>query len=232
MSTTLPCPQCGVENPLGRVFCPACGGRLNFARPDEENLTLEERLGIDLRKWGRRLLSLCAIGFVVCVALALWPRARLLGEQGKTVGARRALTRMKTLANVAEGRSLGANFAEADINAYLAHYKAKRLKLASFSVEVLEEHCKVRIVRSLGTVDFGIFEVDPTFSYDLTCVAYEGRLYVRKASIGHLPLRGFLKKPAVSAVRRHLAGESEARLLAEVDEIEMSKGQVSLVIKR
>lgn len=214
---------------MGRVFCAACGARLDLAHVSRGDMA--ER-GPRWR-WLRRTLGiLVAVGVVAAGALALWPAGGEIGVRGVRGDVRRVRENLGTLSVLRSGRSLGCEFLEKDINAFLYFTKLRKMKLLAFSVDVTPGRVHVRVIRRLGPWQAGPVRLAPRLSVDLICEPADGRLAARGASVGRLPLCGPAKIPAVKWVHGLVSDEQEWQILKSLSEVRAEDGRIAVVLGR
>jgi len=164
----LPCRKCGADNPLGRVFCGACGAKLDLANADREieaaRVEPQRR-----RERGCGITVVVVLLVAVALGLALWPNTGELGAPGRSAGARRVDSQLRALRRVRPGTRLGATFRESDLNGYLRLSKARNLRVESLSISIKEDRFTVRMVRRLASFSVGDLGIVPKVSLDFVC---------------------------------------------------------------
>lgn len=232
----LTCPKCNTDNELGRVFCSSCGGKLDLTRMKREDVAEAQKPSLI-----RRLLPWVVIVAVVLVfaiaGLALWPVTGSIGKEGDRKGGAYMARQLNVLNTLKENRSLKVSFTEENINGYLTFFKAEKLKVNSVSMSITNGCFSVRAVRTLGAWKVfkykdKSFNLTPTISIDLTCAVAGGKLSVSSASMGHLPLLGPARSPAVNAFQSAFAAEKDWACFKDASEIEAANGKLSFVIKK
>lgn len=228
----LTCPKCGSNNPLGRVFCSACGSRLDFTGLSSNEIVGSARPSIWRRiRWGWVAAGLGALALLL-VVLACWPKSAPLGEEGTRIGGNRVTRQFSAVSKLRRGQSLGLNFEEKDLNGYLRFEKAPKLDLESLSVELGPRRMRVRMVQTLTVLDVGPIRFSPRISRDVLIVPARSRLLFRKGSIGHLPLVGPFKGIAIKSVRRKLDREPEWQALRDTADIRMESRKLFVLVEK
>ncbi len=75
------CKKCGVDNPMGRVFCGACGGRLDLDGLSSASVTQGRSASWFSRFWGL-LVALLILVVLGIAAQCLVARTAPIGEIG------------------------------------------------------------------------------------------------------------------------------------------------------
>lgn len=225
------CVKCGVKNELGRVFCNACGSRLNLAMMTSDAVAEDQRLSFVAAHY-RKAIGVAVALVVLAVGMALWPVTAPLGEQGTAAGSGNVQRRIETMVRLRQGQSLTGEFAEKDVNGYLRYQRVRQAgRVESCSVKFFPQGFAVRIVRSLGAWSLGPVSLTPKLSYDIRCVPVDKRLVVTAGSIGHLPL-GPMKKLAVGPFVDFFAGSKESDLLRAAQDIRVEAGKANVTVSR
>jgi len=221
------CRKCGASNPLGRVFCTNCGGKLDTSSVTSEDVAAQQREGLFARHW-KKLLYIPLILVVVVVALALWPHAPTIGQKGTPVGGRRAKVQLETLRELADGRSMTVTLTERDVNAYIEYCLADSLRADALSIAVREGYFGVRMTRAMKARQIGSFRIVPRFSYDALFVPAGGTVVARKAAIGHLPLWGPFRNMAVKTIYGVVSTQNEWANLRHATKFEVGGGKIAI----
>ncbi|MGQ9663146.1 MAG: zinc-ribbon domain-containing protein [Kiritimatiellia bacterium] len=227
------CERCGTKNPLGRVFCISCGTKLSLAgmRKDEvAEIQRESRIAAHLR--GFAILALVIV-LLLC-AVALWPNQKRLGASGTRVGATRVETRLRLIEQLPPGTRLGPEpaLSEEDINGYLQFVVAEELKGVSASVSISKSVLRVKTIFTLGDVVLGPIRVTPRYSVEGVWLGEGGRLKLRNAVIGHLPLPLFLSSSVAQGVVRVFQRLPEWNLFQHVKQVTLDDGKLGLTVER
>ena len=220
----LTCQKCGAENPLGRVFCGGCGGKLDLSNMTSEMVADQQRPNFVQLHW-RKALGVLILSLLAMIGLTFWPQTAPLGDEGRSSGASKVRSRMRTLANQSSGRVLKAEFTEADVNAYLKFSRIRRTKIRSFTVSMDPGILNARMMLPMKTIKLGAKKLVLEMSYDVACTPMGGRLYISSAKIGHLPAIGPLKKIAVMPFVKLLANGNETKLMKAASSIEFQEGK-------
>jgi len=211
------CENCGVDNPLGRVFCIGCGGKLDLNNMSSDQVAESQRQTWIAMHWSK-FVALFVVFLLVLVGMALWPQAGVIGKPGKPNDARRVSSDLRSLASASRGLK---KFAEKDVNAYFEYRAKKELKGTSISVDVQKGWSSVRVIRSFGKLDLKFVKVPLTLSYDLRCMPVGGMLHVRSASMGHMGMIGPLKTIVVKQVYGTVSALRDWKNLKNITKIEM-----------
>jgi len=218
------CKKCGIENPLGRVFCGACGGRLDLAGMVSASMAQGRGASWFSRFWG------LLVAFLILVVLGiasqcLVARTAPVGEVGNRSDLAAVTRPLRLLMNLGRGRSVGVDLPEKSINAFLA-LKARRLGAESITVSTGEGYFNVRLVQVADPLGVGSFEYIPRFSYDYTFVPVGGAVGTRRVAMGRLRLTGPLKTMAVRKLLALASGLDEWKAFANVTEIRAEDGKI------
>jgi hypothetical protein len=225
------CGKCGIANPLGRVVCGACGAKLDLSQLTSDRFDRARERSDRLRRM-RLLIPITVVWAVGCVLLGLWPREERIGKPGTLVGARRVEKHVATLGGIKPGQTLAVWLTEEDVNGYFEFVGAKRLNVESFSVTFEPNRVTARLVRQPTTLSVGIVEFTPRFSLEITGEPAGGRLAVRRASWGHLPLIGPLRGIASARVATAFHDWEERALLTSLENLRVETGKAELTAKK
>lgn len=227
----LKCTRCGIENPLGRVFCGSCGSKLDLTGVTGDAIAEEVRPSfVELHY--RKAVGVLAVLAVAVVALAFWPNTAPLGEKGTPASPSRTTGKMGVIQTLVSGRSVTVEISEADINGYLSFSRLRKTGIDSCTVRLVPQAFVARLVKPLGSWTAGKFSLSPKISFEVRCVPVGRQLLVSSASIGHLPAVGPLKRMAVGPFLKLFAGGKEAEWLKAASEIKCDMGKVSITATR
>lgn len=125
----IPCPACGVQNVLPRVYCSACGERLN--EKGDADRALQQLAKKPRAQWKKRLRpfirGLAGLLFIL-VALLFWPVTPDY-QIGPPADARRFAEKLGGLALALDmGLPARETFSEKEVNAYLQRMVTESLK--------------------------------------------------------------------------------------------------------
>jgi len=223
----LMCPACGTQNALGRVFCSQCGGKLDLTAMTSEAVAESVRPSWFKSHW-KKLLVLFLLLLVGMVVLAAIPMSKPIGQAGKPVPGRNL---QRDIGYLERSANKKRTWTEEAVNGYLDHVAKHTIK-AGVSVDIEKGWCRVRMVRKLGKLDLKFYEVDVSISYDLKCVPRGGRLFVRGAKIGMMPLFPPFKTMVVKDVHKRLSSLKEWKTVSSLSQITMADDKVTVVYKK
>jgi len=227
------CQKCGTDNPLGRVFCQSCGGKLDLSHMSQDVIVevMQDKSWF-ARHWRKIALG---VGLLVAllVVLAMIPTAGPLGESGTRVGGRRVESLLRQLGGLRSGQAVSATFDEKDVNGYLALVKADRLKdVGRASVDIQPGYARLHLQSEWFSFSLFGFELKPPKTYELTLVpAGAGCVGVVKARMGRLPLSGPFRRSLVRRLHRRMVQENDWKGLAFLAEVEMGNDQIKVVAR-
>lgn len=225
------CPKCGNQNPLGRVFCGACGNKLDLNHMSSDHVATMTRKSTISLAW-LRFLPLLLLPVIVMVAMALWPDTEIIGKKGTLLGGQRVQSALNGLANVGKGRTLGRDFTEEDINGYFEFIKTPALKVRSVSIQTGEGYFRLHVVRNLTAMQLGSVVIEPAVSYDLYCSPAGGMLRVLKVRMGRLGWLGPMKTSVIRKVYAMLSAQPEWATFGNVSEIRASAGKIAVTVQK
>lgn len=212
------CKNCGVDNPLGRVFCIGCGGKLDLENMSSDQVAESQKQSFIAVHWPK-FVALFVVFLLVLVGLALWPQAGVIGKPGKPNDARRVSSDLRSLASASRGIK---TFAEKDVNAYFEFRGKKELKGTVISMDVQKDWCSVRVIRSFGKLDLKFMKIPLNMSYDLKCVPVGGVLHVQSVSMGHMGIVGPLKTVVIKMAYKTVSALKDWKSMKNITKIEMT----------
>ena len=121
-------------------------------------------------------------------------------------------------------------FTESEINAYFQHKLNKSLNLKSFSVDIMKDSFKVRLVRSLLKLNLRFTVWEPTISYDLICIPEGKQLEVSKGTMGRIPVRGSFAKGLSQKIHAMLATQQEWVFIERLTQIKIKDDAIAILI--
>lgn len=225
------CKKCGVENPLGRVFCGGCGGKLHL---DESSFSTSRPKG----QWDRRrilnLVNACVAPvltiIVIVIALICWPTGAAPVHDLSMSAGQKVDGQIKAAEAITLGQSLAVTLTESDINSYFKFLRSRELGIDALQVSFESGYALVHMRRKSTGLKLG--KAQATLSYDLTCIPSKNRIIVRKITVGHLPLWGPFRGSALRTMRRLFVGGREHKLLRDVTEIAIEKDSVQVSLEK
>ena len=225
------CSKCGMENPLGRVFCGSCGAKLELSHMGSDTVAGSQSASVMFRH-GLKLVIVVILVIAAVVVTAFVPKTRVIGKKGTNRGSRRVGSALRMIKGLPNGRALKKTFTEADINAYLEFSKARKLKMKSVSVAVGDGYFRVRVIRAIGPFALGPVQIEPKISHELMCVPVGDAVVVRRANMGHLPLFGPFKTLLVRGLHRKFAGQKEWAAFEYLATIQAEENRITLEVEK
>jgi hypothetical protein len=225
------CSKCGVENPLGRVFCGACGSKLDLAHMTSDTVAQAVKVSWISIHWPKFVVA-AVILLLAVVALAFWPQTAPIGKEGNRLGGQRVQAALRALQEAQPGRAVARDFSDEDINGFFRFFKTEKLNVESLSVQVSRGYFRVRVIRVIAPLRIGSFQLMPRVSQDLYCVPVGGTVRVRRVVMGHLSWLGPFRSSIVRRTYALLAGEPEWRVLANASEIRADDGKIWVNVSR
>lgn len=232
----LSCAKCGSVNPLGRVFCGACGGRLditNMTRGSVSKMSLSlGAIGSSARVLASSIGGAVLLVIFVQVVLAMTAQSRLIGVEGRRAGASNVVALARTAGHIGLGQVVGRSLTEADLNGYLYGDTLRRMKVEAFSADILPGGIRVRMLTKMSYIDVGSWRIQPKLSYEVTAIPSGNQLRFRKARIGLLPVFGPLKTHVIRKLYAHLSLLPEWKACASIKEIQVSEDRIDVSIQK
>ena len=222
------CEKCGVDNPLGRVFCIGCGGKLDLENMTSDQVAESQKQSFIAMHWPK-FVALLVIILLGTLGMALWPQAAVVGKPGKPNDARRVSSTLRTLATASRSEK---SLDEKDVNGYFEFRAKKELKGTSISVDVQKGWCSVRVIKSFGKLDLKVIKIPMSLSYDLKCIPVGGVLHVGGASIGHVGVIGPLKTMAIRQVFGTVSALKDWKSMKNITKIEMDDDKIVVTVKK
>jgi hypothetical protein len=225
------CKKCGLQNPLGRVFCQGCGSKLDLAHVGTDTVAAMTRPAGRAGGWVKIAAWTVGALLALSVVLALWPNARPIGDRGNRPGGLRLQNQLRVVSTLRAGQKVDITMKEADLNAFIEHFKVQGTDIASLSASLRPGRIDVRMVRPLWRMDVKTFRLEPRVSIDLVLSPAGRGLRVRGASVGHLPLFGPLRTMAVRRVYGRVSVQKEWRDTAAcAEKVETGNGTLTLSV--
>ena len=225
------CKKCGVDNPLGRVFCGSCGSKLDLTHMTSDAVSEAQRVSAVQQHWPKVVIAV-VLALVGLVVMACWPYRVPIGVTGTLHGGKRVENMFKAIKYLAKGRSFDRELPENDINGYFQFIKNKELKVDSVSMSVQDGFLNVRVIRTFGRLGVWKYEVPITSSCDLLCIPVGGRLHVKKGRIGHLPAVGPIKTSVAGSILKLVAEDKDWQALKYASKIKATESAIQIQIKK
>lgn len=229
------CTKCGLDNPLGRVFCTGCGSKLDIGNLTSEDIAESQRPGWFARSW-KMILVLVIVAIVAVGCAVMWPRTDVIGEKGNIRGGRNIQAKLKAYSSTVQARNrrLGPYppLQEADINGYFEFFAAKKIKAVSVSTSIQDGFFALRVARPIASWEVFGFAVRPTLSCDIVCVPQEGSVRVAKAALGHLPMIGPGKNLVGKMVYGMFSDDKDLNFFQYLVDVKAEKGQIFLTVEK
>lgn len=223
------CLKCGAENALGRMFCFRCGKKLELGEPTAQDLKIKKRSNVVANLSGIVLILLLLAGAVI--GLILWPQTDPLGRPPSRAGARQVSLALRGMHMSVGMESVGRNFRESDINAYLKQIRIADLGLDALSVKLTADRIRIRLRQSNAPWHVLWMTFHPTLTRDVTLEPTQGgAVKVVGAQIGHLPLPVTFSESTAARFKALFKGEREMLVFSRVQEIEVKDRDVFLVV--
>jgi len=175
------------------------------------------------------LVAPAVTAIIVCTVLRFWPNEIVLPKGLKKEQATTLVGQLSGITEMRLGQSATIVLREDDINAYYKFGRAENLELEGFRVKLDKGFMMVRTREKL---EWRIGKWVPRLTYDYLCIPYSGKLLVRKASVGHLPLWGPFKNGAVRKIKQMLLDGTEHKLLKHVTDIRIEKDELHISVKK
>lgn len=226
------CKKCGADNQLGRVFCSACGAKLDLRNMSSSAMAARKPAIPWLKILLPKFIAVLAVLVLLPVALALWPQPQPIGKKGSKIGGQRVIGALQAMTYLGRGATLGRSFSEEDLNGYFEYFKAQKLNAESISVRVAQGYFVVRVVRAIGPWNVGPYKLNPRVSQELICVPAGSRLSIDGAAIGHLTWLGPFQTSVASRLYRLVAAEPEWAIFQNLAEMRAEPGRISVSVKR
>jgi len=223
MTLHMLCSRCGMKNEPSRLFCAACGVKLD----------LESGRWRSSASRGRWLLRIVQVLLLAAMALLLWP-VRPQGAAGGEAEALEFNGKIKILSAALErGILIVQPISEAEVNGYLAEILKRnpdlsrserlgRLGIGELNLQFQPDGITVTVIALWGPV---------RLSYEVTGQPrwQNGRfgLNVRRARWGHLPLAGYASHWMIRRIEVMFSGmERERNVLNRLSRLDLGQGQI------
>jgi len=187
-----------------------------------------------------RLFNLCGLALalgVIYYCPRFLSKTGKIGKEGTPAQAEHletmfdGLTKQVALTgNISRGGWL--TFSEEQINSYFENKLNKSLNLESFSVDIDEDHFKVRMVRQLLELDLRFTLWEANLSYDLVCVPKGKRVEVRNGAIGRIPVKGKLATSVAQKIHAMLATQQEWIFVEKMKEIKIKGDAIAILVEK
>lgn len=224
------CTQCGEPNQLPAVHCKRCGAKLDFETAEQRMKVLSSRPPVNWVAWGIRW-GVAALLLLV-LFLTIWPggMTRLTGE---AIDARRYIMKRELLTVALEQRDPASQkITEEEINAFLegivkgqerAGSERKGPELKDMGVRFFEGRAELFL-----SVNRGPF----TFTAKIYAKPDTDHFTVTGATVGHLPLPGFLGRIYASTKNNIFRQfKDEARILRHLSGLLVQDQAVELMTR-
>ena len=226
------CKKCGIDNPLGRVFCTSCGTKLDLSDVTQEAVSEAVRVNWFVLHWRKFATGLVLLLLAMGV-LAMIPVSGAIGESGTLGGGRRVERYLGHLSRLDAGRAVKASFSERDINGYFEFIKARNMPdYDRVSFDVATGHVMIRLERTWFSLTLFGLDWQPKASVELTCVPSVGGFVVRRARVGRLTVTGPLRTRLIRRLRLRMAKEKDWSGLNHVTQVEVFDGAIHVVARR
>ncbi len=233
-STVIPCGKCGNPNPLGRVFCGACGARLELGNLSQAKTTHRvepTRVFSWLWQVGVTLLFV----LLVVVGISMIPQTTTIGVEGSRSGSAQIAGLTRASRQLLRGQRLGKPVSEADLNGYFRDGAARQMKVDAFSVDIRDGMIRTRMVRTLPGFDVGSWQFRPKASYEVVVIPIGDQVRFGATRKGLLPLFGPFKTAVIRDLYRRVATLEEWQELCGrglVSDVQAREGAIDLVLER
>ena len=221
------CKKCKTDNPLGRVFCNGCGGKLDLKHMSNAEVTKVQEVSW-FQAHGAKLFLLIPLLLIVLAVLAMIPKSGTLGEAGSRTD-RRAIDRVIRSLKSPSVSGRPAEITEKGANIYAKEILAKKLKVDVLSVEIEEGYFRARIVQTLA--EWKVLSYQPKIVCDVNCISKDGQFVVSKAMLGYLPLFGPCAAPVKIWLGKKLT-TAKLEYLGNTSEITITEGKAKIVVKK
>ncbi|MFT5241712.1 MAG: hypothetical protein ACI9X0_002699 [Kiritimatiellia bacterium] len=225
------CANCGIENPLGRVFCGQCGNKLDTSNIRHDSMAGTRKPNPLIYVW-RPVLGLLLAVVLFTFAMSLIPPSADNVRAGKKDDAQKLIESLETLMATPIEQTRGVTLTDLEINAYLYHIKRKALGVDKFSAASHNEWIRFRVHDRMFRFELGPIKIAPRVYYTFDCIPVSGKLRLRQVSKGRLKLGGFLRNGPTRKYLKILTQEADWEIFSSLSEIEAQNGQVHLVMDR
>lgn len=231
MSYDVTCGSCGHRNPMGRLYCMACGAKLEVTEKSVSVTGAAARRGRNVLRGLRLLITLGLLGVLVQLMRPVLPQAAV-GSRADANVLGRKLTSLQDA--VMENRARAEQLPESEINAYLleilqrSHPSSRRwwgLNLQTVQIRLAEG--KALVLLSAGQ---GAWQI--TQEIEVAPQPGEGGWTCEVAAmrIGHLPLPGGLARKLAARSGKVFDGLSrEAEVLKQMNELRLRPGVMEAI---
>lgn len=229
--SVITCAKCGTANPLGRVFCGACGGKLDLGGVNRDLVATRVRT-ISYGKLVVQVVGAVVLVIVVALVVAFIPQTSMIGVEGSRAGASEIANLSRTATFLQRGQPMQRRVTEANINGFFVGNRSREMKVESFSVDIVSGAIRARMVRTLGPFDVGSWHIQPKFSTECVFIPDNGRLRFGSARQGLLPLVGPFKSAAIRGMYRRLASLHEWSIVKVVSAVQAEDDALNLTLVR
>jgi len=225
----LVCRHCGAQNPLGRIFCSACGSKLDGTTMAPAGGGKGAWRDHWVWRFWKPFVFVVVVAIAIPLILARIPQTERIGAApASKVGVQRVRVKLDAMAELKANRRLEVAFSESDLNAYFKYGKAQDLGFESVSVDIRPDAMQVRVVK----VGKQILGFTIPVSYDFTFTPAGPAVRSGKVRKGSLTLMGASRFRPVTELYRVMAADRDWRAFDALKTIRMEADRVVCDVRR
>ena len=179
--------------------------------------------------WPKLIFIPLFLVIVALVGLVMWPVSEVIGAGGTSAGGKKIESQIASLERLKAGQRFSYAVTEQDLNGYCAEILAKKAKIASMSVKMVNGLLTVHIKNVYYEVKVKDKKIPIILSAEVKYVPEGARLKAVRASIGHLPLPGPMAKIGDKLMAKIVMSDPKNANLSCVEDVKILDGKMSLI---
>ena len=119
---------------------------------------------------------------------------------------------------------------EEEANGYLM-LRQQKTKVKSSTISFVPGGFLLRVTRNHGPWKLGSMNISPPYSWDVGGTVLVGRMWIRRASVGHLRLYGPAKKGRMrAALALFISDQEDKKLFSKLTSVKFEQNKMSLTV--